>query len=368
MSDFPSALARLAREPDNDRANLDLAQLYHAQGQTAAAVTYYTRCAERTQDQDLAYACLILTAQCFDQQGHRHLTVRSMLKRAIVMLPRRPEAYWYLAKFNEYFNQHSDCYLLCSLAQQFCCWDLPDLPIDVGYPGHWIFLLEHGISAWWYGCNDQTRSDFYTLLDHHWEHMPLAYQENLISNMHRIKIWPDFFEREYRRVCDEPSDINQHLPYMLGLAQQCDHITEMGVRYGASTRAWLKSNAVLRSYDIVIDPTVQRLFDMAQRAGKDAVLAQADVLDIHIDQTDLLFIDTAHQYRQLRAELARHSDRSRRWIMLHDTTTFGHRDDVGSGPGLMPAIEEFLDANHHWQVEYHSQENNGLMVLRRAGS
>jgi hypothetical protein len=291
--------------------------------------------------------------------------VRSLLKRAIVLRPRRPEAYWYLAKFNEYYNQHSDCYLLCNQALEFCAWDSPPLPCDVGYPGDWIFLLERGISAWWYGCNDQTRDDFRTLIDQHWHHMPVIYRDNLLANMHRTKMFEWFFQQEYQRACDTDSDINHHLPKLRELALQCSHITEMGVRHGTSTRAWLNTNAVLRSYDIWVDPSVQRLFDIAQVAGKDAVLKQADVLQITIDETDLLFVDTAHQYQQLRAELSRHSARARRWIVLHDTTTFGYRDDVGDGPGLMPALEEFLDANQQWRVEYHTQDNNGLMVLRR---
>lgn len=368
MSNFPDVLTALASDPDNAEINLCLAQQYHAMGQTAAAVTYFTRAAERAESLELAYACLIMTAWCFDQQGHRHVTVRSMLKRAIALMPRRPEAYWYLAKFNEHFNQHSDCYVLCELAMAFCDQDLPPLPVDVGYPGSWIFRLERGISAWWWGLNDETRSDFQWLVDHEWHRMPKAYRDNLAANMVRIKQLDQYFALEYQRACDATSDINQHLPYLRELAMQCEHVTEMGVRHGASTRAWLSTPVVLRSYDIWIDPNVMKLFDLAQYIGKDVVLTQADVLQIHIDPTDLLFIDTQHQYHQLRAELARHADRSRRYIVLHDTATFGHHDDIGSGPGLQPAIQEFLRGNPLWSISYSTDLNNGLTVLRRRDS
>lgn len=361
-------LARLAQDPDDAHNNVALAQWYHGQGHTAAAVTYYTRAAERAPNTDLAYACLILTAECFDHQQHRHVTVRSFLRRAITVRPRRPEAYWYLAKFNEHHNQHSECYLLCEQAMEFCDFDLPALELDVGYPGSWIFRLERGIAAWWWGLNDLSRQDFLWLVDHAWHSMGRSYRDNLATNMMRINQLQTLFELEYQRACAQESDINQHLPRLRDMAMQCEHVTEMGVRHGSSTRAWLSSTAVLRSYDIWIDPDVMRLFDLAQYIGRDAMLTQADVLQIHIDPTDLLFIDTQHQYHQLRAELARHSSASRRWIVLHDTATFGHRDDVGSGPGLRLAIQEFLSANDQWRVEYDTDINNGLMVLRRHDS
>jgi hypothetical protein len=78
----------------------------------------------------------------------------------------------------------------------------------------------------------------------------------------------------------------------------------MGVRTGVSTRALLCSNAgTIRSYDIKLNQDVSRLFDYARLAGKDAEYIQANVLDIDIEQTDLLFIDTLHTYSQLKQEL-----------------------------------------------------------------
>lgn len=368
MSKFSELLAQLARDPENSEINLSLAQQYHDIGQTAAAVTYYTRAAERAAQPELAYACLILAAECFDSQKHRHVTVRSLLKRAITLLPRRPEAYWYLAKFNENFNQHSDCYVLCELAMTFCDHDLPPLPVDVGYPGSWIFRLERGISAWWWGRNDETRSDFQWLVDHAWHHMPKIYRDNLGANMVRIRQLPAIFQTEYQRAVETSSDINQHLPRLRDMAQQCQHVTEMGVRHGASTRAWLSTDVSLRAYDIWIDPDVMRLFDLAQYIAKDVVLAQADVLQVHIDPTDLLFIDTLHNCQQLRAELARHHAKVKKFIVLHDTHTFGHRDEIGDGPGLQPAITDFLRDNGQWHISYQTQDNNGLTVLQRRDS
>ena len=45
--------------------------------------------------------------------------------------------------------------------------------------------------------------------------------------------------REFLRACQTPSDINEHLPMLYYLASQCIGVVEFGVRYGASTRAFM---------------------------------------------------------------------------------------------------------------------------------
>ena len=41
----------------------------------------------------------------------------------------------------------------------------------------------------------------------------------------------------YEKMCEKPSDINEHLPTLKKYASECDHITEMGVRTVVSTYA-----------------------------------------------------------------------------------------------------------------------------------
>ncbi len=42
----------------------------------------------------------------------------------------------------------------------------------------------------------------------------------------------------YNNLCNEKSDINEHLPTLKRYAEKCDHITEMGVRSVVSTWAF----------------------------------------------------------------------------------------------------------------------------------
>ena len=160
------------------------------------------------------------------------------------------------------------------------------------------------------------------------------------------------------------SDIFQHLPTLRSYAARCDHVTEFGVRYGVSTFALLHAQPKrLVSYDIrpfALEKTVERV------AGRTAFsFCQADVRDVTIEETDLLFIDTLHSYAQISRELELHAPRVRRFIILHDTTTFGHTDEGQPGPGLWPGVEAFL-AGGTFSLREKFEHNNGLTVLERS--
>lgn len=145
-----------------------------------------------------------------------------------------------------------------------------------------------------------------------------------------------------------PSDINEHLPTLRMLASLCSTVTEFGVRSGVSTQAFLATDAVLTSYDI--DPQPFPFFPPNK-------FIQASTLDIEIEQTDLLFIDTDHSYKQLSQELALHHAKVNCFIVLHDTTTYGKE--------LIPAIHEFLSKNTEWYLLAQYLNNNGLTVLTK---
>ncbi len=173
-------------------------------------------------------------------------------------------------------------------------------------------------------------------------------------------------QAHYDAAVRTTSDINEHLPTLLNLANECDHVTEFGVRWGASTCAFMMSTARLVSYDIVQHPAALRLFEVAFEEGRQAEFIKADTLKLGvIAETDLLFIDTLHTYGQLLRELFTFHGSVRKYIVLHDTVTFGERGEDG-GAGLLQAVLEFLTTFPHWKIKEHYQNNNGLMVLERA--
>lgn len=169
-------------------------------------------------------------------------------------------------------------------------------------------------------------------------------------------------EELYLQAAITPSDINEHLPKLRELGSQCRQITEFGVRGGVSTVAWLASQpGQLICYDIRECPVVRELQTVA---GKTQLLfVKADTANVVIEETDLLFIDTFHVASQLAKELE-NASMVRRWIVMHDTSTFGERGEDGT-PGLRFAIEPFLQENPEWTVVYESRRNNGLTILER---
>ena len=175
-------------------------------------------------------------------------------------------------------------------------------------------------------------------------------------------------QQKYEELCGVPSDIFKHLPTLRKYAEQSETIVEMGVRYGDSTIALLSGKPrKMTSYDI------NEIFDWRkwQREVIDDTIYSfipADVLDIEIEPCDLLFIDTLHNYDQLKKELLYHGNKAQKYIIFHDTTSFewyGESYDGTSKIGIWPAIEEFLKGNPHWKIKERFTNNNGLTVLAR---
>lgn len=173
------------------------------------------------------------------------------------------------------------------------------------------------------------------------------------------------FEQEYLDACARVTDINEHLPTLSKLTSECEHVTEMGVCTGQSTRAFLKHDVTYIGYDYVIQPGITEYFQNAKDSGRNVTFHEADTRQITIEPTDLLFIDTLHRYDQLKEELKIHADKAKKYIVFHDTTLFETSDEGGGGRGLWPAIEEFLAEHFEWEIKERYTNNNGLTVLRR---
>jgi hypothetical protein len=172
----------------------------------------------------------------------------------------------------------------------------------------------------------------------------------------------------YNEKCQEISDINEHLPVLKQYTEECSHATEFGVRGVVSTYALMMGKPkILKSYDItpIEDHGVSRndLVSLAKENGVEFEFIVGNTLQIEIDETDLLFIDTWHTYDQLKKELELHADKVKKYLIFHDTTTFGQ---VGEHHpiGLWPAIEEFLISNNNWVIEKKLENNNGLTILK----
>jgi hypothetical protein len=190
-------------------------------------------------------------------------------------------------------------------------------------------------------------------------------------------------EQKVNQLYSTPSDINEHIPTIIRYGQECSHITEMGVRGILSTWGWLASNPQdkLISYDLY-NPSkwggdIQSVYDTAAAYGINFEFVEADVLEIDIEETDLLFIDTWHHYNQLKAELKKHSHKVKKYICFHDTTSYEHKSEPTTSEnafegklnwdkGLWDAVIEFLDENKEvWKLKKRYTNNNGFTIIER---
>jgi hypothetical protein len=188
--------------------------------------------------------------------------------------------------------------------------------------------------------------------------------------------------KKYEEKFNTKSDINEHLPVLKQYGDECNTIVEMGVRSIVSTWAFLLSNPrTLISLDIEnpsnFGGNIDEVYSLANSAGINFKFVESSSLTYDMPLTDLLFIDTWHDYLQLKKELYRHHKNTKKYIILHDTNTFGYVDEseydqyhkqrveTNLPKGLCPAIDEFLNENREWVLWERRPNNNGLTVLKR---
>lgn len=93
VTKLTAAITAYIRDTENAELNYQIALIYEDLKQTSAAIGFFLRAAERTSDLNLAYECLLKIGLCFERQTRRNNTVRVFYKHALLLLPKRPEAY-----------------------------------------------------------------------------------------------------------------------------------------------------------------------------------------------------------------------------------------------------------------------------------
>lgn len=165
----------------------------------------------------------------------------------------------------------------------------------------------------------------------------------------------------YEEICATPCDINEHLPTIYKYACECKRIVELGVWQGNSTRALLNSRpTMMLSCDKKVTPEAEELHSQARRENINFTLLEADDLTIEIPICDLLFIDTEHSHPQVYKELCLHAEKVRKYIIFHDTVSYGFMDN-----GLVIGIVQFLLGHPAWHIKEHFTNNNGLTIIER---
>jgi tetratricopeptide (TPR) repeat protein len=163
-------LTRYVYDQENANNNFNLAVEYDKLNQGAAAISYYLRAAERTQDDMLSYYCLIRMAQLFTVQTNRARTVHGLYKIAIAFKPERSEAYYCYSKLLESEGDNITSYLMCELGLRGEVAPRNDF---IGYPGPYGLLFQKSVASWWVGKPKEARIALHNIIDKHMDSLVL---------------------------------------------------------------------------------------------------------------------------------------------------------------------------------------------------
>jgi len=158
-------------------------------------------------------------------------------------------------------------------------------------------------------------------------------------------------EKIYLSKCWNKSDINEHLPILREYASRCESVVEMGVRDFVSTYALAMGEVKkLTSIDIEYSKNFESFKEQIKSTNTNFEYVVDDVFNVKIEETDLLFIDTLHQYSQLKKELEMFSDKVKKYIILHDTTTYSENgEEIQHVPEIM--VKNYVKGDKGLQLQ-----------------
>ena len=142
--------------PLDPGTNFNTGLYYESIGQTAAALSYFLRCAELTDDKDLEYESLLKTYRCVAKQTRRPVWEKEQLMIAITHYPERPEAYFLLSQWHSAREEWTEANYFATVAQKVCDFTLPGLGSDVGYVGHWGLKFQEAFACWYRGLRQHS--------------------------------------------------------------------------------------------------------------------------------------------------------------------------------------------------------------------
>ena len=132
--DIQAKLEQYIDAPDVPEHSFEAGWEYELAGQYASAMGFYLKCAELTDNDLLAYECLMRKAICFNRLGGRESHLANCCQLAIALMPGRPEAYHYLSASYE-------------------------------RTGRYAMPFQEAVALWWIGRFDACRNKFKEVME-----------------------------------------------------------------------------------------------------------------------------------------------------------------------------------------------------------
>lgn len=188
-------IEQFVHAPECDETNYQLALAYESQGQTASAVSFYLRAAERSTDSNLSYECFLRIGLIFEKQDRRYMSSRGMYQQAIAICPKRPEGYFLLSRRLERDGTRTNgqdqsvefwfsSYNYACIGLEAADHSLPNLLSNVEYPGKFGLEFEKAVAGWWCGFGPQSQEIFQKLLKNN--SLPQTYLDACKNNLERL--------------------------------------------------------------------------------------------------------------------------------------------------------------------------------------
>jgi len=201
----------------------------------------------------------------------------------------------------------------------------------------------------------------------------------------------EYVKHKFETLCNQPSDINEHLITLARYASTCESVFETGVRGCVSSWAFAygllnnKSNTKMFFMNDIENCDIHELLNATKYLPILTDYQFINNLKLELSEKyDITFIDTWHVYGQLKRELEKFAPNTNKYIIMHDTTVDewlgetirmkcdAQQQSIQTGypveeinRGLWPAIEEFLNNHPEWVLHERFTNNNGLTILRR---
>jgi len=171
------------KDSDKDKTNFNLALWYENQKHLAPACSYYLRCAELTKDENLAYECLLRLYLCYYNLSNRGYTCENLLKSAINLKPKSPEAYFFLSQFFERKQNWMDGYLYASIALETTNCLPSNLITTFEYSSKYMLVFQKAVCSWWYGKPKEARKLLRKLKDEYGDQLNETYLKLVETNL-----------------------------------------------------------------------------------------------------------------------------------------------------------------------------------------
>lgn len=154
-------------------------------------------------------------------------------------------------------------------------------------------------------------------------------------------------------------DMPGRLDWLVSNFSGLDSITEFGSYQGCSTAAWLMckpKKLIAVDWGLYLDTELYG--KIAKENNIYFEFIHSNDLEIDIDPTDLLFIDTKHTEEHTYLELKKHAIKAKKYIAFHDVNPARFATPLG--------IKKYLDEHPGvWKEYYRDEIDCGFLVLQR---